>query len=122
MAAGADAAFLRSFAGGTVLMRADYARMADLVVTYGDLQSDDRDQEPGPGELSCQLAGKRRAHAGLTARIMAECRPGATWAVNVTDASPKPAAARPSMYSARDRAPAMQPTYEPAAARSTEVR
>jgi hypothetical protein len=40
--------------------------------------------------------------SGLTARMMAECIPGAAWAVDVTDASANPAAASPSRYSARD--------------------
>jgi hypothetical protein len=41
--------------------------------------------------------------------------------VNVTDAPVKPAAASPFRYSRRDRAPAMQPAYDPAAARSAWV-
>jgi hypothetical protein len=48
--------------------------------------------------------------AGLTARMMAECMPGAASWVNVTDAPAKPAAVRPSRYSERESAPAMQPT------------
>src|SRR4051794_1849754 len=47
---------------------------------------------------------------GLVARTIAPCRPGATSWVKVTEASAKPAAARPARYSERDRAPAMQPT------------
>jgi hypothetical protein len=58
------------------------------------------------------------ALAGLTARMVAECIPGAASAVNVTDASANPAAASPSRYSRRERAPAMHPTYDPAATRS----
>jgi MFS family permease len=50
------------------------------------------------------------AQAGLTARMMAECMPGAALLVMVTDTSEKPAAASPPRYSVRDRAPAIQPT------------
>jgi len=72
----------------------------------------DRGQQAGAGELGHQPPRPRSIHrvAGLTARMMAECIPGAAWPVKVTDASVNPAAARPSRYSARDRAPAMQPT------------
>ena len=51
-----------------------------------------------------------RGLAGLTARIMAECMPGAASVVKVTDAPVNPAAVSPSRYSLRDRAPAMHPT------------
>ena len=60
--------------------------------------------------------------AGLMARMIAEWMPDAASVVNVTEAPANPAAASPARYSARDRAPAMQPTYEPAAARSAGVR
>ena len=56
------------------------------------------------------LAGRAPARRGLTARTMAACRPGAASVLNVTDGSANPAAASPPRYSARDRAPAMQPT------------
>src|SRR5215831_19738179 len=59
-----------------------------------------------------------QAMAGLTARMIAECIPGAASVVKVTDASANPAVASPSRYSERDSAPAMQPAYEPAALRS----
>jgi hypothetical protein len=62
---------------------------------------------------ACLAIGVLAAHqavTGLTARMIAECIPGAASFVKVTDASVNPAAARPSRYSARDRAPAMQPT------------
>ena len=60
-------------------------------------------------------AGSRRpagGHeaAGLTARMIAECIPGAASVVKVTDAPVNPVAVSPSRYSARVRAPAMQPT------------
>ena len=51
----------------------------------------------------------RYAVAGLAARMIPECMPGAALRVKVTDASANPAAASPSRYSARDGAPAMQP-------------
>ena len=78
----------------------------------GDPGPDDHGYEQAcSGELSEQPPG-RRAHApaGLTARMVAECIPGAASWVKVTDASPNPAAARPARYSARDSAPAMHPT------------
>ena len=55
---------------------------------------------------------------GLTARMMAECIPGAAWAVNVTDASANPVAASLSRYSARDSAPALPVTENCCAFRS----
>ena len=59
---------------------------------------DPRDQAP------------RRPETGLVARMIAACMPGAASWVNVTSASTNPAAASPFRYSARDSAPAMQPT------------
>jgi hypothetical protein len=63
-------------------------------------------------DLAGLLAGTRHGDylAGLTARMIAECMPGAASWVKVTDASVNPAAVSPPRYSARDRAPAMQPT------------
>ncbi len=57
-----------------------------------------------------QVHRRAPADAGLTARTIAECMPGAASWVKVTSASTNPAAASPSRYSVRDRAPAMQPT------------
>src|SRR3954454_10561729 len=47
---------------------------------------------------------------GLVARTIALCKPGAASCVKSTSESMKPTALRPSRYSLRDRAPAMQPT------------
>src|SRR6266536_4513934 len=60
--------------------------------------------------------------AGFVARMMAECMPSATSCVGVISTAVKPAAVRPSRYSVTERAPAMQPTYEPRSARSSGVR
>jgi hypothetical protein len=48
--------------------------------------------------------------AGLVAWIMALCMPSAAWWVRRSVALVRPAVVRPSRYSCRDRAPAMQPT------------
>ena len=61
--------------------------------------------EPGPGPGLAH----RSCGGGLDGPDDAECMPGAASWVKVTDASVNPAAASPSRYSARDRAPAMQP-------------
>lgn len=85
------------------------------------LCSDDPDgQEPVDGESRAgtdPFASETRslmlaspAYAGLMARMIAECIPGAAWWVNVTSAPANPAAASPSRYSDLDSAPAMQPT------------
>src|SRR5215469_14964471 len=50
--------------------------------------------------------------------MIAECMPGTASLTSVTDAPASPAAASPDRYSERDSAPATQPTYDPAAARS----
>ena len=47
---------------------------------------------------------------GSVARMIAPCMPSATWWVAVTETSVRPAASRPSVYSANVRAPATQPT------------
>ncbi len=56
------------------------------------------------------LSGGGCASCGLTARTTAECMPSATGWVGVIETSVNPAATRPARYSAKDRAPAMQPT------------
>src|SRR5450755_4692457 len=66
--------------------------------------------------------GRQPTRQGFSARTMAPCMPGAASCVNVNDASTKPAAERPARYSDFDSAPAMQPTYEPLAARSATDR
>ena len=53
--------------------------------------------------------------------MMAECRPSPTGWVKVTEMSFKPAWASWVWYSARVRAPAMQPTQAPRSARSSGV-
>ena len=62
----------------------------------------------GSQHVVCSEGGQHSA--GLVARTMAECMPGAASWVKVTSASVNPTAASPSRYSVRDRAPAMQPT------------
>ena len=73
---------------------------------------DDGDQQGSAGELGEQRPPGPAGHAlaGLVARMIVECMAGAASWVNVTEASVNPAAASPSRYSARDSAPAMQPT------------
>ncbi len=63
-----------------------------------------------PGDLSPRIDV-------FTALTIAPCMPSATWCVNSTVMSSKPAAARPASYSVFDSAPAMQPTKLPRAAR-----
>ena len=57
-----------------------------------------------------QLAVDQADLSGLVAWMMALCMPSAVWWVKRTVALVKPAEVRPSRYSCRDRAPAMQPT------------
>ena len=64
---------------------------------------------PG-GTVPADRVVPRRQDRGLVARTRAPCRPGATSWVKSTEASVNPAAVSPSRYSARDSAPAMQPT------------
>ena len=95
----------------------------DLVVTVCDLAHEELAEatavhwsvpdpvpagDPGSFDAAlAQLAGY--VVAGLAARMIAECMPGAASWVKVTDVPVNPAAASPSRYSARDRAPAMHP-------------
>ena len=57
--------------------------------------------------------------AGFVALTIAPCRPPPTECVGVTEISPRPTASSPARYSAKDRAPAMQPTKLPRSARSS---
>ena len=63
-------------------------------------------------DVGAELRGDRchGMRAGLVARTIAPCIPGAASWVNSTLAPSNPTAARPSRYSRRDRAPAMHPT------------
>jgi protein-tyrosine-phosphatase len=63
--------------------------------------------DPGHRDVTALWAA---TWAGLTARTMAPCIPGAASCVKTTSGSVKPAVVRPSRYSVRDSAPAMQPT------------
>jgi hypothetical protein len=78
----------------------------------GRCEDQDEHGQAGPGELGKQPPPGCTGHAlaGLAARMIAECIAGAASWVKVTVASVNPAAASPSRYSVRDRAPAMQPT------------
>lgn len=65
----------------------------------------------GAQQLACAVGAQHEAtDAGLVARTTAACMPGAVSWVKVTVAPVNPAAAKPSRYSVRDSAPAMQPT------------
>jgi hypothetical protein len=61
-------------------------------------------------EIARKTGNPTHALVGLTARMIAECRPGAASALKATDASANPAAVSQSRYSLRDSAPAMHPT------------
>src|SRR4029453_19211081 len=50
---------------------------------------------------------------GLTARMIAEPMPSASWGVGLISIPVNPAAASPSRYSPIDSTPAMQPTWSP---------
>jgi hypothetical protein len=59
--------------------------------------------------------------AGLTARTIVECMPSTTSWVALVSTSVKPAATRPDRDSAKERAPAVQPTKSPRSARCATV-
>jgi hypothetical protein len=61
-------------------------------------------------DVSGQIAVDHSQLSGFVAWMMALCMPSAAWWVKRTVACVKPAEVRPSRYSCRDRAPAMQPT------------